>query len=113
MADILLRLAPIFFFFGIGVVLRQTGLAQKSDGDFVLRLAFFVTLPLLILLTLEQTTLSADKIWLPVANIEPNPVNLDPRWVKVSSGVQRLEGNLLVILDVAKILDMEDDKVAA
>ncbi|HEY5665999.1 MAG TPA: AEC family transporter [Gammaproteobacteria bacterium] len=72
MADILLRLAPIFFFFGIGVVLRQTGLAQKSDGDFVLRLAFFVTLPLLILLTLEQTTLSADKIWLPVANIVVN-----------------------------------------
>jgi predicted permease len=72
MADILLRLAPIFFFFGIGVVLRQTGLAQKSDGDFVLRLAFFVTLPLLILLTLEQATLSADKIWLPVANIVVN-----------------------------------------
>ncbi len=72
MADILLRLAPIFFFFGIGVVLRQTGLAQKSDGDFVLRLAFFVTLPLLILLTLEQATLSVDKIWLPVANIVVN-----------------------------------------
>ena len=54
-----------------------------------------------------------DVLRLPVANIEPNPVNLDPRWVRVSSGVQRLEGNLLVILDVARILDMEDDKVAA
>jgi predicted permease len=72
MADIFLRLAPIFFYFGVGVVLRQTGLAKKTDGDFVLRLAFFVTLPLLILLTLEQTTLSADKIWLPVANIVVN-----------------------------------------
>ncbi len=50
---------------------------------------------------------------LPVANIERNPVNLDPRWVRVCSGVQRLEGNLLVILDVTRILDMEDDKVAA
>jgi predicted permease len=72
MADIFLRLAPIFFYFGVGVALRQTGLAQKTDGDFVLRLAFFVTLPLLILLTLDDTTLSADKIWLPVANIVVN-----------------------------------------
>ena len=29
MADILLRLAPIFFFFGIGVVLRQTALGLQ------------------------------------------------------------------------------------
>lgn len=72
MAEIILKLAPIFFFFLIGVVLRRAGLAQKSDGDFVLRLAFFVTLPLLILLTLQNATLTADKAWLPVANIVVN-----------------------------------------
>lgn len=72
MSEIVLKLAPIFFFFLIGVVLRRVGVAQKSDGDFVLRLAFFVTLPLLILLTLQEATLSADKIWLPVANIVVN-----------------------------------------
>jgi purine-binding chemotaxis protein CheW len=54
-----------------------------------------------------------DVLRLPVANIEPNPVNLDPRWGRVSSGVQRLEGNLLVILDVARILDMDEEKIAA
>jgi malate permease and related proteins len=72
MSEIILKLAPIFFFFLIGVVLRRVGLAQRSDGDFALRLAFFVTLPLLILLTLHDATLSAEKAWLPVANIVVN-----------------------------------------
>lgn len=72
MSGILRQLAPIFFFFLIGVVLRRVGLARKSDGDFVLRLAFFVTLPLLILITLQSASLSAEKIWLPVANIVVN-----------------------------------------
>lgn len=66
------QLAPIFFYFLIGVVLRQSGLASRADGDFVLRLAFFVTLPLLILLTLSKTPLTADKLTLPVANIVVN-----------------------------------------
>ena len=72
MSELPAQLAPIFFFFLIGVVLKRVGLAQKADGDFILRLAFFVTLPLLILLTLENTTLTAEKIWLPVANIVVN-----------------------------------------
>lgn len=72
MTDIALRLAPIFFFFLVGVVLRRTGLAARSDGDFVLRLVFFVTLPLLILITLQNAPLSAEKIWLPIANIVVN-----------------------------------------
>ncbi len=54
-----------------------------------------------------------DVLRLPIANIEPNPVNLDPRWARVSSGVQRLEGNLLVILDVDRILDMDHEPLAA
>jgi len=72
MPEISFQLAPIFFFFLIGVLLRHSGLAEKSDGDFVLRLVFFVTLPLLILITLQDVTLSADKVWLPVANIVVN-----------------------------------------
>ena len=54
-----------------------------------------------------------DVLSLPVANIEPNPVNLDARWTRVSSGVQRLEDELLVILDVERILDMDTGKAAA
>lgn len=72
MAEILLDVAPIIFFFLIGVLLRQLGFADRSHGDFALRLAFFVTLPLLILLTLPNTALSVEKIMLPLANIVVN-----------------------------------------
>ena len=37
---------------------------------------------------------------------EPNPVNLDARLARVSAGVHRLEGQLLVILDVDQVLNM-------
>ena len=38
---------------------------------------------------------------------EPNPANLDPRWRRISRGVYRLDGNLLVVLDVDRILDFD------
>src|SRR5215468_11203487 len=37
---------------------------------------------------------------------EANPVNLDARLARVSAGVHRLEGQLMVILDVDRVLDM-------
>ena len=81
MPEITLKLAPIFFFFLIGFLLRRVGLAEKSDGEFVLRLVFFVTLPLLILVTLQATTLTAEKAWLPIANIVVNLLCLAFMWV--------------------------------
>ena len=44
---------------------------------------------------------------------EPNPVNLDARLARVSAGVHRLDGQLLVILDVDRVLDMAADTIAA
>lgn len=38
---------------------------------------------------------------------EKNPVTLDQRWREVSDGVYRLENELLVVLDVRRLLDME------
>jgi purine-binding chemotaxis protein CheW len=38
---------------------------------------------------------------------EANPANLDPKWRGVSKGVYRLDGKLLVVLDVASLLDLE------
>jgi len=37
---------------------------------------------------------------------EANPVNLDARLARVSAGVHRLDGQLLVVLDVDRVLDM-------
>jgi purine-binding chemotaxis protein CheW len=42
-----------------------------------------------------------------------NPVNLDRRLAHVSAGVHRLEGQLLVILDVDRVLDIGHDAKAA
>ena len=47
------------------------------------------------------------------ASHEPNPVNLDARWAGVSGGVHRLEGQLMVILDVDRVLDMANAAMAA
>jgi len=44
---------------------------------------------------------------------EPNPVNLDSRLAEISAGVQRLEGALLVVLDVDRVLDMGRHAMAA
>jgi purine-binding chemotaxis protein CheW len=37
---------------------------------------------------------------------EGNPVNLDPPLARVSAGVFRLEGNLMVVLDVDRVLEV-------
>jgi purine-binding chemotaxis protein CheW len=47
------------------------------------------------------------------ADLDSNPVNLDPRLARVSAGVHRLDGQLLVVLDVDKVLDTTTDAMAA
>lgn len=41
---------------------------------------------------------------LPTHSKEPNPANLDERWRNIAAGIHRLEGQLLVILDVDRVL---------
>jgi purine-binding chemotaxis protein CheW len=50
---------------------------------------------------------------LPAASREDNPVNLDTRLARVSAGVHRLEGSLLVVLDVDRVLDIGSHAEAA
>jgi len=40
------------------------------------------------------------------ASREDNPVNLDARLARVSAGVHRLDGSLLVVLDVDRVLEV-------
>jgi purine-binding chemotaxis protein CheW len=47
------------------------------------------------------------------SDIEANPVNLDRRLAGVSTGVHRLDGQLLVVLDVDRVLDVSTEAVAA
>jgi purine-binding chemotaxis protein CheW len=44
---------------------------------------------------------------------EANPVNLDPRLAELSSGIHRLEEQLLVLIDVDRVLNLADKAKAA
>ena len=41
---------------------------------------------------------------LSMETFEANPANLDPRWAAISAGVHRLDGELMVVIDVEKVL---------
>ncbi len=44
---------------------------------------------------------------------EANPINLDRKLARVSAGVFRLDGQLLVVLDVDRVLDLGAEAAAA
>lgn len=44
---------------------------------------------------------------------EAKPVNLDPRLSRVAAGVYRLEGQLMVVLDVDRVLEIKSGPMAA
>lgn len=44
------------------------------------------------------------------STFEKNPANLDARWSSISAGVHRLDGKLLVLLDVERILDINPER---
>lgn len=54
-----------------------------------------------------------DVLKVPKDGCDVNPVNMDIALARVSAGVHRLEGHLMVILDVEKVLDMGTQALAA
>ena len=44
---------------------------------------------------------------------EPKPANLDPRLSRVAAGIYRLENQLMVVLDVDRVLDINGGAMAA
>ena len=50
---------------------------------------------------------------LPLADRDAVPVNLEPAWARIAAGVHRLEGRLLVILDVDRCLEHRNEALAA
>ncbi len=49
---------------------------------------------------------------LPTESYERNPATLDPRWRDVSGGIYRLQGKLLVVLEVSRLLTMKRAEAA-
>lgn len=54
-----------------------------------------------------------DVMSLKASAFEKNPITLDQQWRNFSKGIYRLEAELLVILDVEKLLDFEHQTKAA
>jgi purine-binding chemotaxis protein CheW len=50
---------------------------------------------------------------LPESELEENPINLDRKLARVSAGVHRLDDQLLVVLDVDRVLDLGVELAAA
>jgi purine-binding chemotaxis protein CheW len=50
---------------------------------------------------------------LPECEREANPINLDRNLNRVSAGVFRLDGHLLVVLDIDRVLDLAAEPMAA
>jgi purine-binding chemotaxis protein CheW len=44
---------------------------------------------------------------------EPNPINLDARLARVSAGIFRMDGQLLIVVDVDRVLDIGTNAIAA
>ena len=65
----------------------------------------------------ESFGLLVDKVGevlkLPECDLEANPINLDRKLARVSDGVFRLDGQLLVVLDVDRVLDSGPETAAA
>ena len=49
---------------------------------------------------------------LPANSFERNPATLDPAWREISTGVYRLKDQLLIVLDVNRLLDFNRVKAA-
>src|SRR6201986_384023 len=49
----------------------------------------------------------------PAEGREQKPVNPDPRMAKLAGGVHRLDGQLMVVLDVDRVLEILPDMMAA
>jgi purine-binding chemotaxis protein CheW len=50
---------------------------------------------------------------LPDCEREPNPINLDRKLAALSVGVYRLDRQLLVVLDIARVLDLRGEALVA
>jgi purine-binding chemotaxis protein CheW len=50
---------------------------------------------------------------LPYADRETNPINLDSKLASLSAGIYRLDGQLLVVLEIDRVLDLHSEAAAA
>jgi hypothetical protein len=75
MAEFYMRILPMVSFFFIGMFFRQIGLFSHKDGQFLLRLVFYLFLPALTFVSVIQSELNLALILLPLSPIIPIAIN--------------------------------------
>lgn len=73
--EIIYKILPILSIFVLGSLLRKTGVAKREDGNFLLRLNFYVSLPALTILSLSNTPLSWALVYFPIIGVTSVLVN--------------------------------------
>jgi len=88
---------------------RRFGLGQRDDSEPVMAIG--------VESRAESYGLLIDSVGevlkLDDAAREPNPINLDQRLARVSAGIYRLDGQLLIVVDVDRVLDLGTSAIAA
>ena len=88
---------------------KRMGISPRKDGE--------KSMSVVVEHKEEPYSLQIDSVGdvmaLKTVDFEKNPITLDQQWRGVSKGIYRLEKELLVILDVEKLLDFEHQTKAA
>ena len=88
---------------------RRFGLGQREDGNSSMAIG--------VESRAESYGLLIDSVGevlkLDDAARGPNPINMDARLARVSAGIHRLDGQLLIVVDIDRVLDIGADAVAA
>jgi purine-binding chemotaxis protein CheW len=81
---------------------RRLGLPPRSDGATPMAVGIEERGELYGLIVDK----AGDVLWLSPATYDANPANFDACWARVCAGVHRLDQGLMVVLDVDKVLDL-------
>ena len=65
MNKILIEIIPVIFIFFIGFLLRKTKVLKKENGDLLLKLIFYLSLPALIIFSITSIELSKELLFIP------------------------------------------------
>jgi purine-binding chemotaxis protein CheW len=88
---------------------RRFGLAERAEGEAVMAIGVEARGESYgLLIDSVGEVLKLDDIMR-----KPNPVNLDRPLARVSAGIHRLDGQLLIVVDVDRVLDIDVNAIAA
>lgn len=66
MNEIITKILPVILIFALGYVLKRLRVLKKEDGDLLLKLVFYVSVPALVLLSISKIEITKELFYLPV-----------------------------------------------